>query len=206
MAPPPPVAKRGSGVRVVRAMYDYTAVRSDELSISEGDLLYVLDASGEWWLCRSGGRQGLIPFNYVEEHAETVEHPLHEAAKRGNVELLKEALEVGLSVNTLDHSGATPLHWASRGGHDEAVRLLLQRKPVLDVKNKLGDTPLHMAAWGGHPAVIKTLLEAGAARDLLNNEGQSPYQLAKSRSPEAAALLQVIHLNHGDVDSGDESD
>lgn len=61
---------------VYRAIYDYAPQGKSELAISEGDILYVLEKSGEddWWKAKkkaSGDDDdepvGLIPNNYVEE-------------------------------------------------------------------------------------------------------------------------------------------
>src|SRR5271170_1666205 len=61
---------------VYRAVYDYTPQGEGELAITEGDILYVLEKSGEddWWRAkkRATGDDddepvGLIPNNYIEE-------------------------------------------------------------------------------------------------------------------------------------------
>lgn len=61
---------------VYRAVYDYTPQAENELQISEGDLLYVLEKSDEddWWKAKKKANSeeedepvGLIPNNYVEE-------------------------------------------------------------------------------------------------------------------------------------------
>lgn len=61
---------------VYRAVYDYVPQGEGELTISEGDILYVLEKSGEddWWRAKkkaSGDDEdepvGLIPNNYIEE-------------------------------------------------------------------------------------------------------------------------------------------
>ena len=61
---------------VYKAIYDYTPQGDSELSITEGDTLYVLQKSGEddWWKAKkkASGEDddepvGLIPNNYIEE-------------------------------------------------------------------------------------------------------------------------------------------
>jgi hypothetical protein len=70
---------------VYRAVYDYTPQGEGELAISEGDILYVLEKSGEdnWWKAKkkaSGDDDdepvGLIPSNYIEEVRPTMAHRL----------------------------------------------------------------------------------------------------------------------------------
>lgn len=61
---------------VYRAIYDYAPQAEGELSITEGDLLFVLekDVDGDWWRAKRKANEheevepeGLIPSNYIEE-------------------------------------------------------------------------------------------------------------------------------------------
>lgn len=197
-APPPP--KPGS-VKVFRALYKYNAQQPDELSFEEGDLLYVFDMTSDpnWWKARCDRRSGLIPSNYVEENAEEVLHPLHESAKRGNLQFLEECLSNKVSVNSLDKAGCTALHWAARGGHGECVRILLSIPGVqIDVQNKLGDTPLHSGAWKGHSDIVRMLLNAGANKNVNNKEGRTALELASD--PETITLLRTSQRTSLSVD------
>ncbi|GFS62798.1 osteoclast-stimulating factor 1 [Trichonephila clavipes] len=126
-APPKPVPKPGH-VKVVRALYRYVAQQADELSFEEGDNLYILDIKSDanWWKASCHGKVGLIPSNYVEERTEEVLHPLHEAAKRGNLTFLTECINNKVSVNGLDKAGCTALHWAAHAGNEECVKQLLK--------------------------------------------------------------------------------
>lgn len=197
-APPPP--KPGS-VKVFRALYKYNAQQPDELSFEEGDLLYVFDMTSDpdWWKARCDRKSGLIPSNYVEENAEELLHPLHESAKRGNLQFLEECLSNKVSVNSLDKAGCTPLHWAAHGGHVDCARILLSQPGVhTDAQNKLGDTPLHSSAWKGHADIVRMLLASGADKSLRNSEGKTPLELATDL--ETVSLLRTPLRTSASVD------
>lgn len=61
----------------------------------------------------------------VELQTESVDVPMHEAARRGNLSFLRECLQQGVSATGLDSVGNTALHWACRGGHTDCVKELL---------------------------------------------------------------------------------
>ncbi|KAF8529197.1 hypothetical protein BU17DRAFT_36962 [Hysterangium stoloniferum] len=58
------------------ALYDFIADNEDELSVSEGEKLVILDkvSSEEWWKCRNvHGAEGVVPASYVEEQEQEQE-------------------------------------------------------------------------------------------------------------------------------------
>lgn len=73
----PPGDRRKMGfISVCTALYDYVPQSNNELAIKEGELVYILEKSGEddWWKARKRAPGeaddepvGLIPYNYVEE-------------------------------------------------------------------------------------------------------------------------------------------
>merc|ERR1712013_673392 len=101
MGNPPKPQPKPRNVKIMRAIYDYTAEEEDELSFLVGDILYILDQSeDDWWKARCKGKEGLIPSNLVEAASgDGGTSPLHDAAKRGNIELLRECL-VKAGANT----------------------------------------------------------------------------------------------------------
>ena len=193
---------------VFRALYPYTAQSADELSFEEGDLIYVQEQNeGGWWKATINDKSGLIPGNYVEKsgNTESIDNPLHEAAKRGNLPFLVECLSNGVSPNALDKAGATPLHWAARGAHLDCAQELLKRPNCrADVQNKLGDTALHNAAYKGAVELVQLLLEKGANKAVRNNNGETPYDLAKNA--ECGRLLKVRVVANNDDDYGDSDE
>jgi len=51
----------------VSAIYDYAADKEDELTFSEGSIIYVLKKNDDgWWEGIMNGVTGLFPGNYVE--------------------------------------------------------------------------------------------------------------------------------------------
>jgi hypothetical protein len=61
---PPPTPKKN---KRAKAMYDYQASGSDEISLREGDIIIVLEQHPDgWWLGELNGKRGLFPGNYTE--------------------------------------------------------------------------------------------------------------------------------------------
>lgn len=55
--------------KTVRAMYDYVAADSDEVSFKDGDVIVNVQAIDEGWMygtVQRTGKTGMLPANYVE--------------------------------------------------------------------------------------------------------------------------------------------
>ncbi|CCF59885.1 hypothetical protein KAFR_0I01040 [Kazachstania africana CBS 2517] len=74
-------ASRGNGLREVelasrmrkqgRILYDFIAESVDELSVREGELVYIINdkKSKDWWMCESvdSGKKGVVPAQFVDQ-------------------------------------------------------------------------------------------------------------------------------------------
>eukprot|EP00005_Dracoamoeba_jomungandri_P009866 CAMPEP_0174276746 /NCGR_PEP_ID=MMETSP0439-20130205/60557_1 /TAXON_ID=0 /ORGANISM="Stereomyxa ramosa, Strain Chinc5" /LENGTH=466 /DNA_ID=CAMNT_0015369009 /DNA_START=30 /DNA_END=1430 /DNA_ORIENTATION=+ len=49
-----------------RALYNFTADNSQELSFQVGDILNILSQNGDWWDAEKAGQRGLVPANYLQ--------------------------------------------------------------------------------------------------------------------------------------------
>uniref|UniRef100_A0AAX7SDN5 Osteoclast-stimulating factor 1 n=1 Tax=Astatotilapia calliptera TaxID=8154 RepID=A0AAX7SDN5_ASTCA len=164
-------------VKVFRALFTFDPRTPDELYFEEGDILYISDTSDtNWWKGTCRGRTGLIPSNYVAEQAESIDNPMHEAAKRGNLSWLRECLDNKVGINGLDKAGNTALYWGCHGGHKGKS------------KNKLGDTPLHAASWKGYSDIVEMLLNKNARIDIRNNENKLAVDMATNA--QCASLIK----------------
>jgi ankyrin repeat protein len=87
------------------------------------------------------------------------ETPLHEACRKGHVQVVKELVSHGADIEAKDNDESTPLHTAALRGHLPVVKMLLSGDAdILAVKN-YGELPIHKAVDGRHSAVTKYLLK-----------------------------------------------
>ena len=104
--------------------------------------------------------------------------PLHYAASKGHVNIVKTLLDNGSDMDAKDESSVTPLFLAAQAGHATVVRQLLDRgsKAAGDATTG-GQTALHNAAMIGHSEVLAELLKApssGVDVNARNHIGRTP--------------------------------
>lgn len=122
------------------------------------------------------------------------------AAKQGNLEILRSALQAGINPNTKELEERrntrhkTALMFAAERGHLEAVRILLEAGADVNLSDrpgkKLGKTPLMYGAESGHAEIIRLLLESGATVDAQNKRGETALLYAVwEKKVEAVRVL-----------------
>jgi cytohesin len=94
--------------------------------------------------------------------AEAPKISIHEAAKEGNIEVVKQHLAAGTDVNVKDNMVRTPLHRASTMGHKEIVELLITKGADVNVKDNDGFNPLLGAVIGDYKEIVILLIAKGA--------------------------------------------
>ena len=122
---------------------------------------------------------------------------LLDAARRGELDAVRELIRVGADVDAARGDGMTALHLAAERGHAEVARALIDAGAAVDAETRIGRySPLHLAARGGHGAVVAGLLEAGADPNAVTtNTGVTPLHLAAGAVNNPAAVIAL--LEHG---------
>jgi ankyrin repeat protein len=139
----------------------------------------------------------------VVDDAEEQWLPLHCAARRGYVDMLRTLLGHGANVDALtrfatpDRARATALHWAAGMGHVDAVTLLLDQGAVIDLRDVAGATPLHYACGHGQPGTATLLARRGADHEARDAVGRTPLLLAIACHTDAAGDVARMLIEHG---------
>jgi ankyrin repeat protein len=142
--------------------------------------------------------------------------PFLQAAKLGDVELMRLLLEYGADPSITTEEGATPLMAAagvgiwqageSAGSNDdvfEAVKICYELGNDVNAVDANGDTALHGAAHRGSNEIVQLLVENGAKLDVPNTLGWTPWIIADgvfypntyNRRLDTAQLLATLGAN-----------
>ena len=85
---------------------------------------------------------------------------IHEAARDGNIEAVKQHLAAGTDVDARnEHSGYTSLHHAANNGLNEIAKLLIKKGANVNLKADVGYTPLMLAT---NTVIAELLIKKGA--------------------------------------------
>lgn len=99
---------------------------------------------------------------------------LRDAAERGDVEGVKDALAIGITPNQPDAMGNTPLHLVASNGHGLLIQPLIEAGADANGRNQAGKTPLHLAASGRWAVCCLNLMAMGADPSARDNRGLIP--------------------------------
>jgi len=107
--------------------------------------------------------------------------PLHSAAQRGHLEVVKAITNVLADKDPKDPHGYTPLHAAASFGHLSIVEYLLKFEKDVNIqtdsywKNR---TPLHWAALNDHLDIVLFLISEGADPQLKTSDNKTAFDIA----------------------------
>jgi ankyrin repeat protein len=90
--------------------------------------------------------------------------PLHLAALKNHVEVLKALLEAGAGVNTRRMDGSTPLHLAALRGASSVVPALISSGANVEAVTKHNDSALELALANGNTEIVMLLFARSKSR------------------------------------------
>jgi len=93
--------------------------------------------------------------------AKATDISIHDAAMKGNIEVVKQHLDAGTNVNVKAYGGSTPLHRAAFDGHKEIAELLIAKGADVNAKNQEDTTPLDKAIENKQAEVANLLRKHG---------------------------------------------
>ena len=132
-----------------------------------------------------------------------VEQQLREAAKVGDIALVRNLLDKGANVNAKDRNGWTPLMRAAWPGQTEVARLLLEKGADINAKDHFGWTAFAWSAWGGHWALVRLLAEKGTDVNVPGPDRRTALILASSRGE--LDMVKLLLDKGADVQAKDEN-
>jgi len=116
-----------------------------------------------------------------------------DAAKNGDSDALKQALDAGMAINATNVLGNTALHETTGSAQLTCMALLIEHGAELNAVNNNSATPLHLAEK--NIDAIRILLEAGADPNLKDSDWNYPYYYAFYGS--MSRELINLYIRHG---------
>lgn len=107
---------------------------------------------------------------------------LHEAAFKGNKELVDRLIASGADVNKQNSAGKAPIHRAVSANHLVVVKSLLNNGASINLQDSLGYTPCHYASFFGLREIAECLVGNGADLELRDHiSKKNCLELAQER-------------------------
>jgi len=117
--------------------------------------------------------------------------PLHCAASRKDIGIIKLAFEKYNDINARNWRGKTAIHIAASRGYANVVMFFIGKGADVDLPDNFGMTPLHCMAQNGKRVIASILISNGAEISAIDNKGKTPLHYAASNGNPNTALLLI---------------
>lgn len=116
------------------------------------------------------------------------------AARDGDTEALRRAIENGAPLNGPGGDGITPLCWAAMSDHPEAIALLVEAGADVDAVSADGTAPLHAAAFLGRTDAVRQLIDSGADVNARNRSDETPLNTLDADYGVVVVIAGMLQL------------
>ncbi|XP_047244618.1 ankyrin repeat domain-containing protein 6b isoform X3 [Girardinichthys multiradiatus] len=124
--------------------------------------------------------------------------PLHLAAYKGHLEVVRILLKAGCDLDIQDDGEQTALHRAAVVGNTDIISALIQEGCALERQDKDGNTALHEVSWHGFSHCLKVLVKAGANVHAKNKAGNTALHLACQNGHTQSAKVLLLGGSRSD--------
>jgi len=135
-------------------------------------------------------------FEDLTDDLENVEDHVFQAARDGDLDYLKFALEVGIPVNILDERGTSLLMHAVFCNRMSIVKMLMDRQADMSLQDANGATCLHYAAIMQRHHALLQFLDAGLGNIWLKDNGGF-MAVDYARRPDQEKTMQLFTARLG---------
>lgn len=112
--------------------------------------------------------------------------PLHLAAALPGYEaMLRQLVELGATLDSINAAGVTPLYLAITEGHVENCKVLLEAGADANTRNAKGQTALQNAVFWSQTEIAKLLIQAGADVRVKDKNGKGLREKMNPKMLEA---------------------
>lgn len=121
------------------------------------------------------------PISEGAQHDIKSEAPIHAAAKKGQIGMVRMLLEAKASPNPSTTAGCvTPLHSAISQGHTRTAQILIEGGADIMARNSEDWTPLHCAVYRSNVDITRLLISRGVEIEAVTSS-QNSHKLTRKR-------------------------
>lgn len=144
-------------------------------------------------LLKHGAKPNTRPlYPNIQGNIEPSTAPLHNAAFRGEPEMITALLKAGADLNVVEPFAGSALHNALYANHSKAAALLIERGVDLNLRSANGEVPTFVwSAYSdvGDTTVARLLLRKNVSLDAANESSETALTWARKRGDNALVRL-----------------
>ncbi|WP_310372501.1 ankyrin repeat domain-containing protein [Rhodoferax ferrireducens] len=151
------LALKSESLKAANTLLDWPKIEVETRTAKDESPLMIAALAGELEICQKLIAKGA-------DVNKTGWTPLHYAATRGHIEVIRLLLENSAYIDAASPNATTPLMMAAQYGTTAAVKLLLEEGADATLKNQRGLTALDFAQNASRPDAVEVLTAAMRTR------------------------------------------